>query len=318
MDDPTPDHTERPDQPDRPPLHALALPADPDAAPDSLPAHRVDRGFRLQRAPSTLPHVPAAPLTGCPYLALPEDRATHFTFPHAQHLCFATPKPSAIDEPFQATHCLGAAYPDCPRYMAAEHPVPVRTGATDAGRAWPVRQARPRRDLPETLRRQSLLRIGTAVVAGLGAVLALIGLLGLGGIGLVPTPASSSTVGATGLPPSGPRTGPVGGAGPELPDPRPSGASSPAASVVPTPPGAPTGAPPPSPAPSIVAPTPSPAPTLTPTPTPSPSYRSYIVQPGDTVSSIARRFATTVDAIVRLNKLASASFIRAGQRLLIP
>ena len=69
----------------------------------------------------------------------------------------------------------------------------------------------------------------------------------------------------------------------------------------------------PSPAPTL-----TPAPALTPAPTPSPSYRTYIVQPGDTLSSIARRFNTTVDAIVRLNNLASASFIRSGQRLLIP
>jgi len=44
----------------------------------------------------------------------------------------------------------------------------------------------------------------------------------------------------------------------------------------------------------------------------------YIVQPGDTLSSIARRFGTTVAAIVEANGIVNPDFIWVGQRLIIP
>ncbi|KGM10516.1 LysM peptidoglycan-binding domain-containing protein [Cellulomonas carbonis] len=44
----------------------------------------------------------------------------------------------------------------------------------------------------------------------------------------------------------------------------------------------------------------------------------YTVRPGDTVSHIAARSATSVDAIVRANRLDSRATIRIGQRLTIP
>lgn len=45
---------------------------------------------------------------------------------------------------------------------------------------------------------------------------------------------------------------------------------------------------------------------------------TYVVRPGDTLSSIAARHRTTVNAIVRANGLANANYIYAGQRLVIP
>lgn len=44
---------------------------------------------------------------------------------------------------------------------------------------------------------------------------------------------------------------------------------------------------------------------------------AYIVQPGDTLFSIARRFSTTVEALAALNDLTSPNTIRAGQLLII-
>jgi len=67
---------------------------------------------------------------------------------------------------------------------------------------------------------------------------------------------------------------------------------------------------------SPVSPTPPEA-TATPTPTVSPAT-TYEVQPGDTVFSIARRFGTTVEAIVAANNLADPSQIEVGQVLSIP
>jgi len=67
--------------------------------------------------------------------------------------------------------------------------------------------------------------------------------------------------------------------------------------------------------------TPTPIPTWTPaptaTPTPGPGFY-YTVRWGDTLSSIAKRFGTTVDAIASANGLADPNYIRAGQTLFIP
>lgn len=45
---------------------------------------------------------------------------------------------------------------------------------------------------------------------------------------------------------------------------------------------------------------------------------TYIVQPEDTLSEIAERFATTVEALMTLNKLTDATLIVVGQELLLP
>jgi LysM repeat protein len=53
------------------------------------------------------------------------------------------------------------------------------------------------------------------------------------------------------------------------------------------------------------------------TPTPSANPVIYIVQRGDTLYSIARRYGTTVQALALLNRIANPSLIFAGQRLII-
>lgn len=45
---------------------------------------------------------------------------------------------------------------------------------------------------------------------------------------------------------------------------------------------------------------------------------AYLVQPGDTLWSIARRNGTTVDRLYALNSMSSARELRAGQRLHVP
>jgi LysM repeat protein len=68
--------------------------------------------------------------------------------------------------------------------------------------------------------------------------------------------------------------------------------------------------------------TPSPVATPTPTPTPTPQpppFTEYEVQLGDTLSSIAQAYGTTVDELVRINGLASQDvIISVGQKLLVP
>ncbi len=56
----------------------------------------------------------------------------------------------------------------------------------------------------------------------------------------------------------------------------------------------------------------------TPTDTPPRAGDTYTVQPGDTLSTIAVRFNTTVGALVRLNGIANINRIFVGQRLNLP
>lgn len=55
-----------------------------------------------------------------------------------------------------------------------------------------------------------------------------------------------------------------------------------------------------------------------PTPVPVGPTFTYIVAPGDTLYSIARRYDTTVDVLVSLNNLTSADDIKVGQQLRVP
>jgi LysM repeat protein len=54
-----------------------------------------------------------------------------------------------------------------------------------------------------------------------------------------------------------------------------------------------------------------------PSATPSPAAITYVVQPGDTLTYIARSFGTTVDALMAANGLTSTQ-ITVGQVLKIP
>lgn len=79
----------------------------------------------------------------------------------------------------------------------------------------------------------------------------------------------------------------------------------------------PTG-PSPSPTPTVAVTPAAAAPVPTPTVVPGAEVTYYTVQRGDTLSSIARRFNTTVEAILRANNIANPNYINAGQKLVIP
>jgi LysM repeat protein len=66
------------------------------------------------------------------------------------------------------------------------------------------------------------------------------------------------------------------------------------------------------PAPVSIPPKPPPPP-----PPPS-AEKAYLVQHGDTLTAIAKRFETTVPALTELNQIADPNRIFAGQRLVIP
>ena len=54
------------------------------------------------------------------------------------------------------------------------------------------------------------------------------------------------------------------------------------------------------------------------TPPPAPRYATHRVRSGETLSTIARRYGTSVSALMRANALASPNRLRVGQRLRVP
>ncbi len=80
----------------------------------------------------------------------------------------------------------------------------------------------------------------------------------------------------------------------------------------------------PNPATETPSPTSNVPPIITATPNTPPATggptgtTAYVVQPGDTLSTIARRFNTTIDALIQLNGIANPNRIFAGQRLNVP
>ncbi len=50
----------------------------------------------------------------------------------------------------------------------------------------------------------------------------------------------------------------------------------------------------------------------------SPGGPAYVVQPGDTLIALARRWGVTVESIAQANQIADPSFIQVGQVLCIP
>ncbi len=246
----------------------------------------------------------------CPYLGLPDDPRSRFTFAAAGHRCHAKAKPIPIDLGHQGAYCLTTGYPACERFplpraaarrgsdspAAAAPTAPVATApvatapvaatavaTATMGPAAP--DARPSRDGGAGWGRSRALRRAAALLAVLGLVM-LIGAIGVGAIG--------------GSPADGGAPGGVAS---------PSASPSPTATPVPTP----TPAPVPTPAPA-----PTPAPTPTPTATPAPSPIVHVVARGETLSSIAELYGVTVQAIEDANEIDNPSLIIVGQKLVIP
>jgi LysM repeat protein len=235
--------------------------------------------------------VNAEPRTICPYLLVATGHWRNAE-PSRDHVCTAEPEVIPIGLETQRRLCFGD-HEACRRhedavaaYRAAVPLVPLRPIV----RTTPVvvDRGRPPIPLPHIVDRRTL---GQAVLAlaMIGAVVALlVARLGPG----------------TGVP--GP-TGTPGASASAIV----AGSPTPGATVAPTPT---------TPRPSATA-APSPAATATPRPTakPSPSTgRTYTVKPGDTLSSIAARFGTTVKALQKLNGIADPSLIHPGQVLKIP
>jgi LysM repeat protein len=246
----------------------------------------------MTSTPDREPSALAEPRTICPYLLVATGHWRNAE-PSRDHVCTAEAEVVPIGLETQRRLCFGD-HEACRRhedavaaYRAAVPLVPLRPIA----RTTPVviDRGRPPIPLPQIVDRRAL---GQAVLA-----LAMIGAL-------------AALLVA--------RLGPGTGAG------GPSGTEDASASAIiagsPTPGATATLAATTSPPPSATT-SPSPAATTTPRPTvkPSPSGgRTYTVRPGDTLSSIAARFGTTVKALQKLNGITDPSLIHPGQVLRIP
>ena len=71
------------------------------------------------------------------------------------------------------------------------------------------------------------------------------------------------------------------------------------------------------PTPTAVAPTSTPVATVT--PSPSPTFTPYVIQPGETLSTIARSHGVTLQAILAANPdITDSRLVNANQTILIP
>jgi LysM repeat protein len=246
-----------------------------------------------------------AVLEVCPYLGS-EDRSWRSAYAAREHRCHAVQPPAPLAVAKQRQLCLLAAHAGCATFGAAQDvasaAAPVTPG-DDGAALWPAAASAP--VVLEPARRMGALPAASA--RGGGQAL-LIGLMVLAFLVLViartqspagvagETPAASIGAGAVSDPPGVASAEPVGG---------PSGS-----------PVAPSAQPSPTP-----GPTPAPTPTAPASPTPGATpaaAQTYRVRSGDTLSSIAARFDTTVKTLAALNGIADPRTLRIGQVLQIP
>ena len=284
----------------------------------------------------------------CPYL-LAEDGAWRSARPVREHRCTAVRPPAALPFAKQRRLCLVEAHRACPAFQAAQErraadlaAFGISTGALAA------RQTRPlTRTIPVALERPTAITGPTAMVEAYRR-LGRVGIAGLILVGLLLV-VFARFVSPGGSPAATPTPSPIVGG---VATPQPTAAPTTPAPTSPPPSAAPT---PTRPA-RTAAPTPitytvrrgdslgaiaerydTTVPALQdlnniapgeviqpgqkvkiPVPgAPTPTARVYVVQRGDTLTSIAERFDTSVDTIKQLNNLESG-FIRTGQRLRVP
>jgi LysM repeat protein len=221
----------------------------------------------------------------CPYLALADDGRTVADGFDPEHRCHALTPPAPLERSRQVQLCLTEAHARCERFAAA------RTAWLAASSGLPrvapdVAFGNTRLVLePEAawrnLASSPTTRLSRPAVLVAAAALAVIALL-----------VASSLLGFL-------KGAPV--AESATPTPSPSVAPSVPASV----------------APSLAEISAAGSPSLAPVGTPAPQQTTYIVQQGDTLGVIAKRFGTTVQAIMAANGLPNDE-INIGDVLIIP
>lgn len=239
----------------------------------------------------------------CPYL-MTEGRAWRSATPVPEHRCSALEPPAPLAPAKQRRLCLQAAHRTCATFLAAEGQLASLAGVETGLPTPPATVPRGTIDSRWRFTTTTPLVVERApsfgpAVAGLGPGqlgLVVLALVAFGAIVLARSPSNPDRTGSS----------------PPTPTPIASSQVSPSAPASPSPPS-------PSVEPSEEPSTGPPAsPEPSPSPTPAASYRTYRVRAGDTLSTIAARFGTSVKALAELNRIADPSLIRVGQLLLIP
>ena len=255
---------------------------------------------------------------GCPFL-VSADGGWRAIAPTRDHRCGATLPMAAPSIVKQRDVCLVDGHAACATFLAARdlELASAAGGRPDAdGGFWPdtrstVLALEPARSRLGVLPGSSAHHGGQAVLVGL-MVLAFLVLV------IARTTPPSSGAGAS---PSAAGGGVAGGLS-STSSPGPSSSigprATPTATAAPSATGGPASTPAGSPPGASIVPSTPPAATPRPTPTPVPADATrYKVKSGDTLSSIATRFNTTVKKLKAANGLTSNT-IRVGQVLVIP
>jgi hypothetical protein len=235
----------------------------------------------------------------CPFLALSTDHRTVIDGFDPDHACHAHDPPDLLERSRQAEMCLSEAHRQCDRYLAflSGHAAQAASVPAPSPDAHIARTRLVFDPDPRFGSAGALLAPGTSGRRWLVA----------GGVAAVGVAAAATAVG-------GGFNGLVGG--------RPAGASTPAVTIDASPTvrqqatAQPTQAPTDEPTQLPASPTPRPTPKSSHA-TASPAPQTYTVEEGDTLTSIATRFGTTVAAIQAANGLQS-DVINVGQVLVIP
>jgi LysM repeat protein len=248
----------------------------------------------------------------CPYLvAGPGPGGWRNAFPDRDQRCGAMVPPAPLPIERQRQLCLLPEHQTCAAYLAAIGLLDGRDDPKAGGGSllWPSVRTTPL--VLEPARRR--LPAGAFRGPRTGGQLVLAGLMVIALVIIVVTRATPSATGGDDASPAAV----AAGASPSVMGPGSSGAASATASATASPTTDATPSPALTPPPASAAPTPAPTPRPTASPVPTGSQR-YTVSSGDTLSSIAARFGTTVKAIARLNGITNPRLIRPGQVLLIP
>jgi LysM repeat protein len=253
----------------------------------------------IRHRPGRPPEYPAGVDRICPFLALNSDGRTAIDGYDPDHACHARRPPELLERSRQAELCLAESHRECEVYLAylAEHAAaaastPLPAADTHIARTRLIVQPEARRlgaggqASFGTSPRRWLVAGGIAAVGVAAAATAFAGgFNGLVGAPPLPSPSAASNSETASSSPAAPTPESTATSAPATPD-------------------------------ATATPSPSAGPRRTPTATPA--AQTYVVQPGDTLSTVANRFGTSVAAIQRANGLGSSDVINVGQVLVIP
>lgn len=272
----------------------------------------------------------------CPFLGLAGDPDTAAAYARHDHRC-GLPGEGNPELSWQNHYCLVAEHAECPRFLRAPEAAETALARSPVPIVASAKGGRRRRWMLVGLALSAMIAVAVVAAAAHigpwsgdqmnraanGAHSASVGpraSIGGGGTGNHSSGRQPSGAGAVrslatpavSTPSATPRPVPKVADTPSTPLP----------TVTATPEPTPTQAPQPTPVVTPVAATPTPKPKPKPTPAPAkpkqPAIAIYTVKSGDTLTFIAQRFHTTVDAIAQLNKIPDPNVIATGQVLKLP